>query len=114
LETQKEEFILSFKKVLENSYAKKTGNFLGQVNLTITKEELKDNNAKVYCVIKQKEVDINVEYKLRKTGNSWKTYDVIIDGSSLVENYKTQFSKYIKTKKSLVALIDAMKKKAEI
>jgi phospholipid transport system substrate-binding protein len=37
-----------------------------------------------------------VDYSLQKRDDSWKVYDVVIEGVSLVTNYRGQFSSEIK------------------
>jgi len=39
---------------------------------------------------------IGVDYTLEKTGDSWKVYDIVIEGVSLVTNYRGQFSNAIR------------------
>lgn len=38
---------------------------------------------------------IDLNYKLKKVNGSWNIYDVIVDGASLLDNYKYQFDKII-------------------
>lgn len=49
--------------------------------------------------IPSEDMKIELNYKLRKvdgsTGGGWKIYDVIVDGASLLDNYKYQFDKII-------------------
>lgn len=45
--------------------------------------------------IPSESLKIELNYKLKKDGNSWKIYDVIVDGASLLDNYKYQFDKII-------------------
>lgn len=39
---------------------------------------------------------IGVDYSLQKTGDSWKVYDIVIEGVSLVTNYRGQFNNEIR------------------
>jgi phospholipid transport system substrate-binding protein len=39
---------------------------------------------------------IPINYKLHKKDNAWKVYDVVIDGLSIVRNYRTTFAKKIR------------------
>lgn len=39
---------------------------------------------------------VAVDYALEKNGDSWKVYDIVIEGVSLVTNYRSQFSNEIK------------------
>lgn len=41
---------------------------------------------------------IDLKYKLKKTPAGWMIYDVIVDGASLLDNYKYQFDKIIDEK----------------
>jgi phospholipid transport system substrate-binding protein len=39
-----------------------------------------------------KKTEIPMDYRLMKRGDDWKVYDVLIDGISLVQNYRGQFA----------------------
>jgi len=39
-----------------------------------------------------KKTEIPMDYRLMKKGDDWKAYDVLIDGISLVQNYRGQFA----------------------
>ena len=41
---------------------------------------------------------VNVNYRLKLDGDDWKVYDVIVDGISIVSNYRNQFSRVINNK----------------
>ncbi|MGH7311786.1 MAG: ABC transporter substrate-binding protein, partial [Candidatus Rokuibacteriota bacterium] len=56
--------------------------------------------------------EIPVDYRMLKRGERWLVYDVIIEGVSLVANYRTQFNKIIQTS-SYPDLIKKMKGKQE-
>jgi phospholipid transport system substrate-binding protein len=53
-----------------------------------------------------------VDYRLQRTVGRWDIADVVIDGVSIVENYRSQFTKIIRTL-SYDALIKKMKIKRE-
>jgi len=46
--------------------------------------------------VKSEDISVELNYKLKNETNVWKIYDVIVDGASLVENYKYQFDSIIK------------------
>lgn len=50
---------------------------------------------------------IPIDYKLHDKGNGWKVFDVIIDGVSMVANYRSSFAKEIR-KAGLPNLIDTL------
>lgn len=47
-------------------------------------------------VVPSENIDIELNYRLKKEGNTWKIYDIIVDEASLVDNYKFQFDSIIK------------------
>jgi phospholipid transport system substrate-binding protein len=44
-------------------------------------------------------------------GNEWKAYDIMIEGVSLVTNYRTTFSDEVQAKGSLNAVIESLAKR---
>jgi phospholipid transport system substrate-binding protein len=57
----------------------------------------------------QKPVQVN--YRMFNGKGGWKVYDIIIEGVSLVTNYRSSFSEDIQKKGSLAALIDSLAKR---
>ncbi len=53
---------------------------------------------------------IGLNYKLKKEGEEWKIYDVIVDGASLLDNYKYQFDRII-DKEGYPTLVHRMESK---
>ena len=53
---------------------------------------------------------ISVDYRLRKTGDQWRAYDLVTDGVGLVENYRAQFNQII-AKEGIKGLLERMRKK---
>lgn len=47
-------------------------------------------------VVPSENVDIEIDYRLKKESQNWKIYDVIVDEASLVDNYRYQFDSIIK------------------
>ncbi len=54
---------------------------------------------------------ISVNYRMLQINGDWKTYDIMIEGVSLVTNYRSTFSNEVKTKGSLAAVIDGLAKR---
>lgn len=61
-------------------------------------------------VVPSENIDITLNYKLKRKGGEWKIYDVIVDEASLVDNYKYQFNKII-VKNGYQDLVNRMSKK---
>lgn len=51
---------------------------------------------------------VAVNYRMVLSKGEWKAYDIMIEGVSLVTNYRTTFSNEVKTKGSLSAVIDGL------
>jgi phospholipid transport system substrate-binding protein len=63
-------------------------------------------------IVTKQGTEIPIEYRMHKKGERWLVYDVIIEGVSLVSNYRTQFNKIIQTS-SYQELVKKMKTKQE-
>lgn len=104
----KNHFVEIFSRLIENSYINKIEVYSDE-RIIFLKESVKENKSLVPTVIKHNNLDIQIHYKLhKKTQDRWRVYDVVIEGVSLVRNYRTQFSSIIKKEKyaGLVQRID--------
>ncbi|MCX7068730.1 MAG: ABC transporter substrate-binding protein [Methylococcales bacterium] len=54
---------------------------------------------------------VGVDYRMELSNGEWKAYDIMIEGVSLVTNYRTTFSNEVETKGSLSAVIDDIAKR---
>ncbi len=54
---------------------------------------------------------VAVDYRMLQTDGDWKAYDILIEGVSLVTNYRTTFSTEVQNKGSLNAVIDGLAKR---
>ena len=106
---EREEFTALFKKLLENSYASKIENYQDET-IKYVKEQVKGKYALVNTEIIRKNGTINVDYKLINEDGKWTVYDFVIEEVSLIRNYRSQFSKIIKTE-SYGALVSKLSKK---
>ena len=95
---EKKQFVDLFATLLENSYAGKIESYNNE-KIVYTKETLDGDYAEVKSkVITPKQDEYTLDYRLMKKENgSWMVYDVVIEGVSLVSNYRTQFNKIIST-----------------
>lgn len=62
-------------------------------------------------VLQPRQQPIGVHYRMFLSKGEWKVYDIMIDGVSLVTNYRTTFNEEIQTKGSLSAVIDNLVKR---
>ena len=94
-EEEKKEFIILFGKLMENTYLDRIENYSGE-QVSYVGEKIDGNYALVKVKIQTaQETEIPVIYRLKKKDGSWLTYDVSIEGISLVNNYRSQFNNII-------------------
>jgi phospholipid transport system substrate-binding protein len=103
------EFTNLFKQLLENSYASKIENYQDET-INYVGEQVKGKFAMVKTQIVRKDGVVDVDYKLLKESGQWLVYDFVIEGVSLIRNYRSQFSKIISTE-SYAALVSKLTKK---
>ena len=92
---ERQEFVALFSQLLEASYADKIEKYAQRVRIDYTGEILTSDNAEVRTVIVKANDRIPLNYRLMNEGGTWKVYDVVIEGVSLVNNYRSQFSRII-------------------
>ena len=92
---ERREFTDLFKKLLENSYASKLESYSDET-INFTDEVIKGKYALVKTEVVRKASIIAVDYKLINGAGVWKIYDFVIEGVSMVRNYRSQFSKIIR------------------
>jgi phospholipid transport system substrate-binding protein len=109
---ERTQFQAALQALLESHYMARPGKVFDKNKLVVQSAKLDAEGAVVTASVKQKDVDIGVVIKLRKAGDGWQVRDVVLDGLSLLEDYRSQFNSYLK-KKSLSQLIDKLKSKAQ-
>jgi phospholipid transport system substrate-binding protein len=93
---QQKEFTDLFATLLENSYAGKIESYNNE-KIVYLKDIVDGDYAEVKSrIITAKRDEFSLEYRLMREGERWKVYDVVIEGVSLVSNYRSQFNKIIK------------------
>ncbi len=95
-EKQRAEFVDLFKRLLTNSYADKIEGYSGE-QVHYLNERKEEDYAEVRTKITSGKAEIPLDYRLLNKGGDWRIYDVVIDGVSLVNNYRGQFTKIIRT-----------------
>jgi phospholipid transport system substrate-binding protein len=92
---QQDEFVRLFSELLEASYADKIDKYAQRVRIDYTGDILDGNRAEVRTVVVRPNDRIPLNYRLLQEGGIWKVYDVVIEGVSLVSNYRSQFRRII-------------------
>jgi phospholipid transport system substrate-binding protein len=107
---QKDEFVPLYKDLLNNTYMRKVERYTSE-KILYTDESIQGDYAVVKTrIIRNTGTEIPLEYRLMKEGGKWVVYDVVIEGVSLVNNYRSQFSQIIRSD-SYEELVKRLKKK---
>ena len=107
---EKKEFVALFSDLLENTYIKKIERYENE-KVVYLDESITGQYAVVRTkIVKTQEAEIPVEYRIFKKTNKWEVYDIIVEGVSLVNNYRSQFSQIIRSS-SYEELVKRLKKK---
>jgi len=111
---EKKEFVELFGELLERSYINKIESYTGEQTVQYTKETIdKDGYASVRtAVVNKRDLHVEIEYRLLQREGDWQVYDVVIEGVSLVNNYRTQFHNIV-SQESYAVLVKKLKLKLE-
>ncbi|QWR79001.1 ABC transporter substrate-binding protein [Candidatus Magnetomonas plexicatena] len=93
-DAEKKEFTALFESLLENVYITKIESYSGEEVLFL-EQNVDGDYSTVKTMLIRKTQKIPIDYKLMKINNEWKVYDIVIEGISLVSNYRTQFTKML-------------------
>jgi len=109
---ERDEFVQLFGDLLERSYISKIELFNGE-KIAYGGEAIDGDQAMVRTkIVTKQRTEVPVDYRMLKRAERWLVYDVVIEGVSLVSNYRTQFNKIIQTS-SYQELVKKMKSKQE-
>ena len=103
---ERKKFVSLFKSLLENSYANKLESYSDE-QIKYTGEVIKGNYALVKTEVVRPSSTIGVDYKLILENGDWRVYDFVIEGVSMIRNYRSQFTKIIR-KDSYEALVQKL------
>lgn len=91
---QQDRFVKAFGTLLENTYLDKIESYTDEQVRYLKEQDLGGNKAEVATTVVGKGKEIPIAYRLMDR-NGWKVYDVIIEGVSLVQNYRSQFGQVL-------------------
>lgn len=92
---EKKQFVGLFETLLENSYANKIESYHNE-KIVYINETTEGNNSEVRSkIITPSHDEFSLDYRLMNENGKWMVYDVVIEGVSLVSNYRSQFNRII-------------------
>jgi phospholipid transport system substrate-binding protein len=94
---ERDELVGLFGDLLERTYVSRIELYSGE-KITYVGESVDVDQAVVRTRIVTKQgSEIPVDYRLLARGDRWQAYDVVIEGVSLVANYRSQFNKILQS-----------------
>ena len=112
-ESEREEFKGLLEQLIRQSYRKHLDKTNGW-DITYNTATGVDGGVRVPTVAKHKtdkrKDPVSIDYLLHEAKGQWRVFDIVIEGSSLVGNYQSQFRKIIR-KKGFGELITKMKRR---
>jgi phospholipid transport system substrate-binding protein len=91
--SQRREFVTLFSELLATSYADKIAKYSGE-KVTYVGDKVDGDLSEVKTLLLRRNDRIPINYRLINK-SQWVIYDVIIEGVSLVNNYRSQFARVI-------------------
>lgn len=109
---ERTEFVRLFTDLLERAYIDRVDGYTGEQVVYLGESVDGDYSEVRSKIVTKRNQEIPILYRLQKNNANWEVYDVIVEGVSLVNNYRTQFSKIIRTS-SYQGLVKKMQVKLE-
>ena len=109
---ERKDFVDSFRTLLSNSYLGRIENYSGE-KIHYLKEITDGDHAEVRTEIDTGKSQVPIDYKMEHGGGEWRVYDVVVEGTGLVSNYREQFKRILR-KDSFEALSKTIRDKADV
>jgi phospholipid transport system substrate-binding protein len=109
---EKKEFVRLFSQLIEKTYRDKVEDYSGE-RVNYVGERIDGDYAEVESrIVTSKNTEIPVNYKMSRKQGKWWVYDIVIEGVSFVNNYRTQFNSILASS-SYPGLVKQLKAKTE-
>ncbi len=107
---ERKEFITAFTSTLKRVYLGKTDTYRGE-RVDYIRTMMKGNRSKVQTYVYTANGDkFSIDFSLINNTNTWKIYDVTIEGVSIIGNYRSQFNSIL-NRSSFEKLMTDLRKK---
>ena len=110
---QKKQLTANFRQMLVRVYSNAIRPYEGQtIQVSPVRMKAGDSEATVHNTFKRASggKPIGFDYAMRKTGEGWKIYDIVVEGVSLVLTYRSEFDSIVR-QEGLDALIRRLTQK---
>jgi phospholipid transport system substrate-binding protein len=110
-DAEREEFVALFQRLLVKTYARTIEGYAGH-EVQYLGERRAEDFAEVRTRIVSDKVEAPVDFRLLRMRGDWWVYDVVVDGVSVVSNYRGQFARILRSS-SYADLVEQLRKKIE-
>ena len=106
-EEQRQQFSLLFVRILEGTYLNRMEGY-PEGTVKYLKQRVKGDKAIVDTLVISNELEIPVQYKMIYVDDNWQIFDLVLEGISLVRNYRSSYGEIIRRSgyDGLLALMD--------
>lgn len=111
-EAQRREFIDLFRQLLARTYTTTIEGYSGE-RFQYLSELNEGDYAEVRTKLISRKGEIPINYRLLSKAGEWQVYDIVVDGISMVSNYRAQFTKIIRGS-SYEDLVKQLQTKSEV
>jgi phospholipid transport system substrate-binding protein len=107
---QQKEFVELYTSLLEDAYADKIMVYTDEKIVFSKEVALTEKTVEVQSRVLRNNGDISLYYKVILKNGVWRVYDVVIEGVSLLNNYRSQFREILSNKPP-ESLLETLRKK---
>ena len=111
-EGEQQEFVGLFRTLLAKSYLSKIEGYAGEP-IRYLGERLANGYAVVRAQVSASKNEFLLDFRMVEKAGEWLVYDVVVDGISLMNSYRGQFSRVL-TFASTEGLLERMREKADL
>ena len=92
---QRDHFVSLFTRILEETYLNRIDDYSGG-SVRFLQQRVRDNRAIVDTLIVADEIELPVQYRMVYEGGNWRVFDIVIEGVSLIMNYRASYGEIIR------------------
>lgn len=111
-EQQKQRFITAYRSFMVDGYTSRLREYSGDDYSVSAPRNAGDGRFALTMKVKRAQgAPVVIDYKIRKSGSSYKIYDLVVEGISLITTQRSEFDSVV-TRNGMDFLIDALNKKS--
>lgn len=97
-EAEREEFMGLFEDLIVATYSRRFADYSGQtLEVEAIREENEKRAAVASRVLREAGEPIQIDWRLRRRGDSWRIVDVVVEGMSMVLSQRSEYAAVIKS-----------------